>query len=241
MTYSARRTRWLRALTAAALVLFVLALLMDFLYVGPEKEQGEAQRIFYVHLGSFLGAFISFGVSVLTGVMYLLRRDARWDVLSLSGVEMGLGFSGITILTGMAWAKPIWQTWWTWEPRLTSVAIMWLAYAAYMMLRAGIEDPEQRQRFAAVYSVLAFGSVVFTIIIVRVRPDTIHPVIAGPTQADPTGSFEVTGRIRDTLLFNLFVFAVITVALLWHRVRLENLARLVEQRKLQALTGHWGD
>ncbi len=235
MEYATRRTNILRALTVAAVILFVLALLMDFFYVGPEREQGEVQRIFYIHLGSFLGSFIGFGVALVAGIQYLRSRDARWDTLGLSSIEIGLVFSTITIVTGMAWARPIWNTWWTWDPRLTSVTIMWLAYAAYMMLRAGIEDPERKRRFAAVYGIIAFASVMFTIIIIRVRPDTIHPVVVGPTQADPTGAFEVSPRMRDTLFFNLFTFGVITVTLIWYRIRLENLLDAVARRKMRLL------
>ena len=235
MTYSASRTRILRGLTIAAAVFFVVALYLDLFWVGPEKTQGAAQRIFYVHLGAFLGSFIAFAATVVGGAIYLRTRHPKWDTFGLANVEIGLGFSAITIVTGMAWARPIWNTWWTWDPRLTSVAIMWLAYAAYMMLRSGIEDPERRRRFAAVYGIVAFASVLFTIIIIRVRPDTIHPVVAGPSQADPTGSFDVSGRILDTLLFNLFTFAVITVVLVWYRIRLENLAERVMRRKLEVL------
>ena len=236
MTYSETRTRLLRGLTIAAAVLFVIGLYLALFWVGPERQQGAAQRIFYVHLGSFLGAFIAFGATVVAGIAYLRTRDPKWDTFGLANVEIGLGMAAITIVTGMAWARPIWNTWWTWDPRLTSVTIMWLAYAAYLMLRSGIEDPERQQRFAAVYGIIAFASVLFTIIIIRVRPDTIHPVVAGPTQADPTGSFQVTGRIRDTLFFNLFSFTVITVVLVWHRIRLENLTQHVMRRKLEVLS-----
>ncbi len=235
MAYSEKRTKILMGLTYAAAVLFVLAMLMNFFYVGPERQQGEAQRIFYIHLSSFLGSFLAFGAAVVAGIAYLRSRNPKWDTLGHSAVEIGLGFSTITIVTGMAWARPIWNTWWTWDPRLTSVTIMWLAYAAYMMLRTGIEDPERRRRFAAVYAIVAFASVLYTIIIIRIRPDTIHPVVAGPTQADPEGSFEVSGRIRDTLFFNMITFTVITVVLVWHRIRLENFSERVARRKMEVL------
>ncbi len=234
--YSPQRTRILRGVTIAAAVLFAIAIYLDLFWVGPEKTQGEVQRVFYVHLGSFLGSFIAFAATVWAGIAYLRTRDPKWDTFGLANVEIGLGFSAITIVTGMTWARPIWNTWWTWEPRLTSITIMWLAYAAYLMLRSGIEDPERRRRFAAVYGIVAFASVLFTIIIIRVRPDTIHPVVAGPTQADPEGGFSVTGRIRDTLFFNLFTFAVITISLVWYRIRLENLADTVMRRKMQVLS-----
>ena len=234
--YSPQRSRILQGLTIAVVVLFAIAIYMDLFWVGPEKTQGEAQRIFYVHLGSFLGSFIAFTGTVIAGLAYLRTRNPKWDTFGLANVEIGLGFSALTIVTGSIWARPIWNTWWTWEPRLTSVAIMWLAYAAYIMLRSGIEDPERRRRFAAVYGIVAFASVLFTIIIIRVRPDTIHPVVAGPTQSDPEGSFDVTGRIRDTLFFNLFTFAMITAVLVWYRIRLENLSNSVLWRKIQVLS-----
>ncbi len=236
MTYSKQRTRVLQGITAAAVILFAIAIYLDLFWVGPEKQQGEVQRVFYVHLGSFLGAFIVFTGTVVAGIAYLRTRNPKWDVFGLVNVEIGLGLSAITIVTGSIWARPIWNTWWTWDPRLTSITIMWLAYAAYLMLRSGIEDPERRRRFAAVYGIIAFASVLFTVIIIRVRPDTIHPVVAGPTEADPSGGFSVEGRIATTLFFNLFTFAVITVALVWHRIRLENFSERVMRRKLHVMS-----
>ena len=89
MAYSDKRTRILKGLTYAALALFVLAMLMDFFYVGPERTQGEAQRIFYVHLGSFLGSFLAFGTAVVAGIAYLRSRNTKWDTLGLSSVGSG--------------------------------------------------------------------------------------------------------------------------------------------------------
>ena len=57
---------------------------------------------------------------------------------------------------GSIWARPVWNTWWTWDPRLTTASIMELIYAAYLMLRSGIEDPDRRARFGAVYAILGF-------------------------------------------------------------------------------------
>jgi heme exporter protein C len=231
--YSQQRTRILQGVTLVAGVLFAIAIYLDLFWVGPDAEQGEVQRVFYVHLGSFLGAFIVFTATVVAGIAYLRTRNPKWDTFGLANVEIGMGLSAITIVTGSIWARPIWNTWWTWDPRLTSITIMWLAYAAYVMLRSGIEDPERRRRFAAVYGIIAFASVLFTIIIIRVRPDTIHPVVAGPTEADPTGGFSVEGRIATTLFFNLFTFSIITWALVWHRIRIENLSQRVMRRKIE--------
>ena len=96
-------------------------------------EQGEIQRIFYIHMPAFFGAFTAFGAD---------RRRRRhlsgapatnsWDKIALAGVEVGLAFALINLLTGSIWARPIWNTWWTWDPRLTSAAVMCLTYAAYL-------------------------------------------------------------------------------------------------------------
>lgn len=237
MHYSEIRTRNLQWLTYASIGLFVISLAMIFLYVGPEQTQGEVQRIFYTHLGSFFGSFVLFIAAFTAGIQYLRTRQEKWDDLGVSAIEIGLAFSLINIVTGAIWARPIWNTWWTWDPRLTTIAIMWLTYAAYLMLRAGIEDPDRRRRFAAVYSILAFSSVVLTIVIIRVRPDTIHPVAAGPTTTSEgiEGDFAMTSRITTTLLFTIFTYIVISIAVLWHRIRLENRAKLIQARKMKLL------
>ena len=95
----------------------------------------------------------------------------------------------IAIVTGSIWARPIWNTWWTWDPRLTTATIMELIYAAYLMLRQGIEDPDRRARFGAVYAIIGFISVPLTFLSIRIFR-TIHPVVIG--SSDPTAA----GQLR---------------------------------------------
>lgn len=237
MAYSEQRTRLLQGMTYFAIVLVVISTLMVVVYAGPEEQQGHAQQLFYVHLGTFFGSFALFGAAVWAGVQYLRTRDIKWDVLGLASIEVGLGFSLVNIVTGAVWARPIWNTWWTWDPRLTTIAVMWLTYAAYMMLRAGIEEPDRRRRFAAVYGILAFSSVILTVVIIRVRPDTIHPVAAGPTSTsdDIVGDFDMSPSIAQTLLFSIFTYVVAAITIAWHRIRLENRTHAVESRKVNLL------
>ncbi len=105
------------------------------------------------------------------------------------------------------------------------------------MLRAGIEDPERRKRFAAVYAVIAFSSVILTVIIIRVRPDTIHPQNIGPSLSggseDAEGAFNFTPRIAQTLIYNIITYSVIAAVATWYRIRLQNRADEVEQRKIK--------
>ncbi len=237
MAYTEQRTRLLQGMTYATIVLVAIATLLVFAYAGPEATQGHAQQLFYIHLGTFFGSFVLFGAAVVAGIQYLRSRDMKWDVLGLATIEVGLGFSLVNIVTGAVWARPIWGTWWTWDPRLTTISIMWLTYAAYMMLRAGIEDPDRRRRFAAVYGILAFSSVVMTVIIIRVRPDTIHPVAAGPSSTSEgiQGDFDMAASMVQTLFFSIFTFIVAAITVTWHRIRLENRTHAVQERKVELL------
>ncbi len=237
MAYTQPRTQFLKILTYVTIGLVAASAAMIIGYAKPEALQGNAQKLFYIHLGTFFGSFVLFGTAVVAGIQYLRTRENKWDILGLATIEVGLGFSLINIVTGAVWARPIWNTWWTWDPRLTTIAVMWLTYAAYMMLRAGIEDPERRRRFAAVYGILAFSSVILTVVIIRLRPDTIHPVAAGPTSTSDSivGDFDMTPRVVQTLMFSIFTYTVAAITVTWHRVRLENRAHEVQRRKVNLL------
>ncbi len=228
------RDRILKGLTVLALVGFAGALYMALGYAGTDALQGNVQRIFYLHLGAFMGASLAFACAFVGGAAYLRTQQPRWDTLSLAGVEVGLALSVITLVTGMVWARPIWNTWWTWDPRLTSAAIMALTYAAYLMLRNAIANPDQRRKLASVYAVFAILTVFFTFIITRVRPDTIHPTVIGPSAANAQGSFSMTPNMGAALGVGMVVWCLlITPALIWWRIRLENAFENVQRLRQQ--------
>lgn len=237
MQVAARRNNILQIATGVSVLLFIAATLMTFFYPGTERTMGEVQRVFYIHLGTFFGAFVVFIGAVIAGIAYLKTGKVGWDHLGLACIEVGIWFSTITVVTGMVWARPTWGSYWTWDPRLTTVSIMWLTYAAYMFLRGAIEEIGQRRRFAAIYGILAFGSVILTVVIIRVRPDVIHPVVAGPSAGadSAVGSFNMSPRITQTVLFNIFAYVVIAITLVWHRIRLEGQANALEARKQEFL------
>jgi heme exporter protein C len=232
-----RKPLLLQLLTAITPLAVAIGLYLALVYAPTEATQGPIQRIFYIHVAAFSGAFIAFGAGVVGGVMYLRSRQPRWDTLALSGIEVGLALALINLVTGMIWARPIWNTWWTWDPRLTSEAIMLLTYAAYLMLRNGIENPEQRRRFASVYGILAMSTVIITFVIIRIRPDTIHPTVIGPSAQNPTGKFEMTPPMITTLGINSFIWSVfVPLTLIWYRVRLANFAERVQALKAKVLS-----
>jgi heme exporter protein C len=234
--------RTLLILTVLALLGVAFGVYMALGFAGTDLEQGNVQRVFYIHMGAFFGAFVAFGATTLGGIQYLRSRDVRWDTLALAGVEVGLVLAIINIATGSIWARPIWNTWWNWDPRLTSAAIMILTYAAYLMLRAGIDNPEQRRRFASIYGVFAIATVILTLIIPRIVPSSIHPIVIGPvfngTEAFVEGDFQLaaTSGVAVALLINMAVWTLLVpIVLIWHRIRLENDAQRIHARKAALL------
>ncbi|NWF70604.1 MAG: cytochrome c biogenesis protein CcsA [Chloroflexi bacterium] len=231
-TTSTTIPRALAALTLVTLLATLGGLLLGLLYAGTDDQQGHIQRIFYIHMPAFFGAFVAFGTTVFGGLAYLRTRQAKWDTLALAGVETGLALAVVNLATGSIWARPIWNTWWTWDPRLTSAAIMALTYMAYLMLRAGIENPDQRRRFASVYGILAITTVIMTLVIIRIRPDTIHPAVIGSSPQNAEGGFGLTSSMLTALMGNLPVWGLlIPVTLMWWRVRLESVQERVEALK----------
>lgn len=226
----------LRILSIVTVLGLLVTLYLGLFNVGTDVEQGDVQRLFYIHMPAFFGAFTAFGATVLGGVMYLSKRDAKWDRLAVAGVEVGLALSTVNLLTGIAWMRPIWNSWWLWDPRLTSAAIMVLTYAAYLMLRAGIENPDTRRRFASVYGILAITTVILTLVIIRIRPDTIHPAVIGPSPQNAQGEFDATTGVVIALIPALLFYSTIfPITLMWYRIRLENMFDALAQRKAEVL------
>ncbi len=226
------KPKLLIVLDSVTVVLFVAATALVFFYAPLERVMGLVQKVFYFHVASAWIGMLSFLVAAVAGVIYLVRKDGKWDVVGLSSVEIGIAFSIITIISGSIWARPIWNTWWTWDPRLTTATIMLLVYAAYMMLRSGIEEPEKRARFGSVYAIIGFISVPLTFFSIRLLR-TIHPVVVGNSDPGAVGAFDMTPKMTQTFMFGLLTFTFLYASLLWHRVRLGRLSERVEQLKLK--------
>lgn len=201
-------------LAFASVLLFLTALAMVFLYAPRESTMGDIQRIFYFHVASAWVGFAGFFLTALFGLIYLIRKNRYFDILSLASAEIGLGFISMTLVTGMLWAKPVWGTFWTWEPRLTISAIQWLAYAAYLLLRSSVTGAEKEARFAAVYSIAAFVTVPLSWFAIRLWR-TIHP------QVFASGSSAITPKMLNTLIVALVAFSLIFYTLFRQRAKLE--------------------
>lgn len=224
----------LKILTVVTVLMLAAASLMVFFYAPLEAVMGQVQKVFYFHVAAGWTGVLGFFVAFVAGIAYLITHKHIWDIVGVAGVEIGLVFMLICIITGSIWARPIWNTWWTWDPRLTTATIMELVYAAYLMLRQGVEDPDRRARFGAVYAIIGFLSVPLTFFSIRIFR-TIHPVVIGGGDADATGSFDMTAKMLQTFMFSLVTFSVLFVTLLWHRIRMGKFADQLEQLKMKLL------
>jgi heme exporter protein C len=226
------KPRLLVILDWITVAMLLIATGMVFFYAPVEAVMGLVQKVFYFHVASAWVGMLGFIAAAIAGIAYLRTGDRKWDIVGLASVEIGMAFALITVITGSIWARPIWNTWWTWDPRLTTATIMVLTYSAYLMLRSGIEDPDRRARFGAVYTIIGVLSVPLTFFSARLFR-TIHPVVIGTNQPGAEGGFDMTPRMLQTFLFGLLTFSLIFVSLLWHRIRLGRLQDKVEQLKLK--------
>lgn len=228
------KPRLLTALDLMSTVLMLAATWMVFFYAPMEQVMGQVQRIFYFHVSSGWLGMTAFIAAAVSGLIYLVRLNKKLDVLAVACVELGLVYSFVNIVSGSIWARPSWNTWWTWDPRLITSTIMELIFLAYLLLRQGIEDPERRARFGAIYALLGSSTVPLTYFSIRIWR-TLHPVVIGSGDPSAKGSFDMTKPMVYTLLFSLLAFTVFGFTLLWHRVRLGWLADKVEQLRLKAM------
>jgi len=198
------------------------ALLLVFLVAPREATMGDVQRIFYFHVPASWDGYLALLVTLVASILYLARREQRWDRLALCSAEIGLVFITAGIATGAFWAKATWGVWWTWDPRLTTSAMLWVIYAAYLILRQALDEAGRRARLSAVYSVAAFVAVPLNFMAIRWWRAQ-HPVVLG---AENGG---VTPDLLGVLLFCLISFTVFYVSLLRARLRLQSLAERIER------------
>lgn len=220
--------RVLLALTALSAVMMLVALYLALVGAPEANLQSEtgryAQRIIYFHISTAWVGFLAFFVTFIGGVAYLRTQNRKWDILALSSAEIGTVFMLGVLVSGSIWAKPAWGVWWVWDERLTISLIQFLIYVGYLMLRASVEDPSRRARFAAVYGIVAFISVPINFIAIRLWR-TQHPLMFG----DEGGG--LGPNMMFAFFFSLTTFSIWYVTLMWHRIRLERFRDDVEQLK----------
>ncbi len=197
-----------------------------FLWVPTEASMGIVQRIFYIHVSSAAVAFAGFFLGGFAAIGYLSKRTGGRDDLSVACNEVGLLFACVNLITGCLWAKPIWGVYWAWDARLTSMLLLALIYAAYLILRESISEPGQRAVVCAVVSI--FGMVDVPIVYMANRWwRTQHPapVLGGGGSLDP--------RMTFVLVFTMFSLGLLYWCLVRQRRRLEALRKKADALRRQ--------
>jgi len=192
--------------------------------------QGQAQRIFYVHVPMAWLAYLAFGVIFVGSIGYLWKRDIRWDQLARAGAELGFVFTTLVLITGSLWGRPIWNTFWTWDARLTTTLILWFIYLAYFMIRSYAGDAERGARFAAILGII--GAVDVPIIHLSVQWwRTLHPQ---PVVLNTSGT-QLPNEMLWTLLVCFAGFTLLFIYLLILKCRIESVRDRLADREMEAL------
>ncbi len=219
-----------RILGALALIFILAGLYWGLIQAPPDAYQGDAQRIMYLHIPSILTAYLSFFIVFVGSCLFLWKREKRDDILAYSAAEIGVLFTGLTIITGSLWGKPIWGVWWTWDARLTLTAILLLIFVGYLMMRSLIEDENRGAVSGAVLGII--GSLNMPLIHMSVYWwRTLHqpPSILQPDKL-PWENIHLS--ILLPLIVNIIAFILFFFYLLSLRVRIGEMEEEVKKLRL---------
>jgi heme exporter protein C len=210
---------WKRGIFGAAVIALVGAAAYASFFIAPtERTMGTIQRIFYFHAASAWAGMTAFSVCFVANLLYVWRRQTKWDSLGVSAAEVGLAFITIVLITGPIWAKPVWGIYWTWDARLTSTFVLWLLYISYLLLRTLIEEPDRRALLSALFGIFAFLDVPLVFGAIRWwRTQHPAPVIMG----GPGSGLEPT--MRAVFFFSVLALHALMVFLIVERYGLEKL------------------
>jgi heme exporter protein C len=222
-------------LTNGLVVLGATLMLVDvyliFVVAPTDSVLGNVQRVFYFHVPMAIMSFLAFFVVFVASILYLARRNQRWDRLAHAAAEVGVVFVTLALLTGIIWARPVWGVWWTWEPRLTTTLILWLIYVACLMIRSYAPNRAQGAVYAAVVGIVGFVDVPIVYYSVQWWR-SIHPsAVVGPLAE--AGALEPV--MQGILLFSFLTFLVLFLYLVVERMALRGLEDQVRQLKFSIL------
>ena len=204
-----------------SLIMIPVALYCAFIYAPTEATMGQIYRIFYFHVPQAILSYTSAIILGLASLMYLIKGDLKWDRLAYCSAELGVLFTATTLITGMIWAHPVWNTWWEFDARLTLELMLGLLFVGYHMLRAYLPERESRARLSTVFGFLALLDVPINYLSTYLW-EQHHPRLYGPGGggADPA--------ITIALLVSIFTFGIFYAYLLTQRMAVARIEEEVE-------------
>jgi len=210
---------WLGGVAALAMVVH---LYLIFMWVPTEATMGIVQRLFYFHVPAAMASFVACFVGGIAAILYLVKRENRYDDVSLACNETVVVFGLVNIVMGTLWAKPIWGIWCTWDAKLTSAFLLLFLYAAYLVIRPAA-PVEHRAVVCAVVCILGMADVPMVYMANRLfRTQHPSPVIGG----GPGSGLEP--QMYVTLFFGMFAVLLLWWSVVLVRTRVARLERAAE-------------
>ncbi|MBI2773126.1 MAG: cytochrome c biogenesis protein CcsA [Chloroflexi bacterium] len=204
------------ALAPASVVAALVATAMALVWAPTDAVQGDVQRVMYVHVPSAWLAYLAFLVVFVASVGWLWSKRPVFDAIAVASAEIGVLFTGLTLIAGSIWAKPTWGVWWTWEPRLLTTAVMFVMYVGYLLLRSLSLDLERRATRSAVAGIVA----VVNVPIVHLSVTWMNALHQLPSVLRPGGP-ALDDRMLATLIVGVVAFTILYAWMLAARVDLE--------------------
>ncbi len=202
-----RRWTW-KALAAVAALMLLVQPYLGLKWAPPETYMGDVYRILYMHVPQLWMSLIALTINFGCAIAYLFKKSWTTDALAEASAEVGVYFGAVGITLGSIWAKPTWNTWWTWDPRLITAAILLVIYFGYLALRRFVEDPEKRATWSAVMGIIAFVDIPVLWFSVKWWR-SIHQVQSNPGTVD--------SQMTMVLRWSSFAFLALLVVFLYQR------------------------
>ncbi|MCL5048627.1 MAG: cytochrome c biogenesis protein CcsA [Firmicutes bacterium] len=226
--HSKRAEKTTKIIGGMALISLVLTVWLGLFVTPPDEFMGNLVRLLYIHPPIAWVMFVAYGVAFLSTLLYLWprTRDLRFDRLAGASSEVGVVFTGLTLISGSIWGRPTWGAWWTWDPLLTTTALLFVMYLGYLALRRLPGDPETRAKRSAIGGLVAFIDVPIVYFSVLWWKSLHQP----PTVLDPvTGKTYIHGSMAYTLLLGFVAFTLLYIYFVAKRYRLDRLKYLYDQ------------
>jgi heme exporter protein C len=170
---------------------------------------GQNAKIIFFHVPTAWLTVIAFLMSTIYSIKYLTKKNLDDDAKSYAAAQLGIIFCILATITGAVWAKFAWGSYWSWDPRQTSIFALLLIYGAWFALRSSLESEEKRATLSAVYAIIAFLTVPFFVFIMPRIMKGLHPGSADDTNAGPIVNFKMNGNMQFIFFLSLTGFTVL--------------------------------
>jgi heme exporter protein C len=224
-----RATPYFTGLVALSAALILASLYVIFFRAPEELRMGIVQKIFYFHVPSAVCMYTGATACFIGSIAYLMKPTDLRDALGRAGAELAVIFGVIVLGSGSLWASKAWGTYWTWDPRLTTMLLSVLIYVSYLVLRAFAGDGEGERKFAAALGVI--GAANLPIIHFSVQK------WAGqhPTVITAKGGGLGHPDMKLALALSFAAMFCVVATFLWMRVRAQLLTSRFERLEEDAL------